>query len=77
MASEVQAATRVVQASVVRVFWTAGYRPEILPWEAQLELLLVEDDDVSAELMEAPVQGEEAPEEVVEALSAMNQKNLT
>lgn len=36
----------------------------------------MEDDQVSAELMEAPVLEEEATEEVVEAVSAMTQKNL-
>lgn len=51
VASAVQAATREVQASVVRVVWTAGYRPEVLPWEPQLEQVLVEEQEDSEELV--------------------------
>lgn len=54
-ASVVLAATPVVQASVVQVVWATGYRHQVLRWEAQV--LLVEDEEVSAELMEALVRG--------------------
>lgn len=60
MTSAVQAATRVAKDSVVRVLWTAGYRQEVLPLEAQLEEVLVEVQEYSAELVEYPVEGEEA-----------------
>lgn len=57
--------------------WTAGYLQEVLLWEAQLEEVLVEEDEVSAEVMDPPVLGEGAPEEVDVAVLGMNQTNLT
>lgn len=56
--------------------WTAAYLQEVLLWEAQLEEVLVEEHEVSAELVEPPVLGEGAPEEVDVGVLAMNQTNL-
>lgn len=57
--------------------WTAGCLQEVLLWEARLEdVLVMEEHEVSVELMEPPVMGEGAPEEVDVAVLAMNQTNL-
>lgn len=55
-ASEVQAATVVLQALVLVVVWAAGYH--------QQEVSVGGDQEPAIELVEPPVEQEEAPQEV-------------
>lgn len=75
-ASVDQAPTWVVQAPVVVLVRMGSGLQAPLPSQAQLEWVVVEEEDDAVELAESPVQWEEAPREVQVAASTMTQETL-